>query len=74
MEAIFGNNKNSLVSRILGLFFFFALNKYNMLVDSFLICFRQFYFLIESDDFAKAIAFGWRPFLPIFKMLSFLEY
>ena len=76
MEAIFGNNQNSLFSRILGLSTssFFALNKYNMLVDSFLICFRQFYFLTENDDFAKAIAFGWRPFLPIFKTLLFLEY
>ena len=45
-----------------------------MLVDSFLIRFRQFYFLTESDDFANAIALAWRPLLPIFKMLSFLEY
>ena len=38
--------------------------------DSFLICFRQFYFLTLSEDFAKAIAFAWRPFFPIFKMVS----
>ena len=50
---------------------FFALNKYNMLVDSFLICFRQLYFLTEGDDFAKAIGFGWRPFWPIIKTLLF---
>ena len=31
-------------------------------------------FLTQSDDFGKAIAFAWRPFLPIFKMVSFLEY
>ena len=55
MEAIFWNNENSLVSRILGLFTSssFSLNKYNMLVDSFLICFSQFYFLTENDDFEK---------------------
>ena len=44
-----------------------------MLVDLFLIIVRQFYFLTESDDFAKAIAFVWGPLLPIFKMLSVLE-
>ena len=27
----------------------------------------------QSDDFGKAIAFAWRPFLPIFKMVSFFE-
>ena len=45
-----------------------------MCVGSFLICFWQFYFLTQSDDFGKAIAFAWRPFLPIFKMVSFFEY
>ena len=76
MEAIFANNQNALISRILGVFFarFFACNKYEVLLGSFLIRFRDFYFLTESDDFAKAIALAWRPFLPIFKMLSFLEY
>ena len=39
--------------------------------DSFLIRFRQFYFLTQSDDFANAIAFAWRPFLPIFKLSHF---
>ena len=42
-----------------------------MTVDSFSICFRQFYFLTQSDDFAKAIAFALRPFLPIFKLSQF---
>ena len=42
-----------------------------MAVYSFLICFRQFYFLTQSDDFAKAIAFALRPFLPIFKLCHF---
>ena len=30
--------------------------------------------MIQSDDFAKSIAFAWWPFLAIFKMLSFFEY
>ena len=42
-----------------------------MAVDSSLICFRQLYFLTQSDDFARAIAFAWRPFLPIFKLSHF---
>ena len=45
-----------------------------MSVDSFFICFWQFYFLTQSDDFAKSIAFVWRPLLPIFKMVSLFEY
>ena len=43
-------------------------------VDSFLICFRQFYIFTQSEDFAWARAFALRPFLVIFKMLSFFEY
>ena len=42
-----------------------------MAVDSFLICCGQFYFLTQSDDFTRAIAFAWRPFLPIFKLSQF---
>ena len=38
---------------------------------TFLMCFRQFYFLTQSDDFAKAIAFALRPFLPIFELSHF---
>ena len=45
-----------------------------MLIESFLVCFVQFYFLTQTDDFAKAIAHGWRPFLPLFKMVSSFEY
>ena len=45
-----------------------------MLGDSFLICFRQFYFLTQSYDFAMAIGFALRPFLAIFKLVPFLEY
>ena len=29
-----------------------------MIVESFLECFVQFYFLTQTDDFAKAIAHG----------------
>ena len=39
-----------------------------------MIRFREFYFLTESDDFAKAVAFAWRPFLAMIKTVSFLEY
>ena len=42
-----------------------------MAVDSFLICCGQFYFLTQCDDFANAIAFALRPFLPIFKLSHF---
>ena len=42
-----------------------------MAVDSFLICFREFYFLTQSDDFAKAIAFALRPILPIYNLSNF---
>ena len=30
-----------------------------MSADTFFICFRQFYYLTQSDDFAKAIAFAY---------------
>ena len=36
--------------------------------------FFHFSFFTQSDDFAKAIAFAWWPFLAIFKILSFFEY
>ena len=45
-----------------------------MIIKSFLVCFVQFYFVTQTDDFAKAIARGWRPFLSILKMVSLLEY
>ena len=32
-----------------------------------------FKFLTQSEDFAKALAFAWWPFLAIFKILSFFE-
>ena len=33
----------------------------------------HFYFLTQSDDFAKSIAFAWWPFLANFKMLSLFQ-
>ena len=76
MEAIFANIQNGLISGILYFFSrgFFAYNNYNLVVDSFLICFRQFYFLTQSYDFSKGIGYALMPFLPIFKLVSFLEY
>ena len=37
---------------------FFASNNYNVLVESFLVCFLKFYFFTQTDKFAKAIAYG----------------
>ena len=45
-----------------------------MFVETFLACFRHFYFLTQTEYFAWAIAFALWPFLPIFKMLLFFEY
>ena len=76
MEAIFANIQNGLIFPILGVFKSGFLHRtvYILCVGSFLICFWQFYFLTQSDDFGKALAFAWRPFLPMFKMVSFFEY
>ena len=40
-----------------------------MFVETFLACFRQFYFLNQTEYFAWAIAFALWPFLAIFEML-----
>ena len=53
---------------------FFAQNNSNVLVQTGLPYFRQFYFLNQIEYFAWAIAFALWPFLAIFKMLSFFEY
>ena len=45
-----------------------------MFVGMFFACFRQFYFLTQTEYFAWAIAFALWPFLAPFKMLSFFEY
>ena len=76
MEVIFANIQNDLFLEYQVFFraVVFAQNWYNVPLDSFSICFWQFYILTQSNDFAKAIAFAWRPFLPIFQMVSFLQY
>ena len=46
-----------------------------MIIESFLVCFVQFYFLTQTDDFAKA---KWPPWmeaiLSILKIVSLFEY
>ena len=76
IAAIFDHFQNALIFRILAVFFvrFFAENSFNVFVETFLACLKQFYFLTQSEYFAWAIAFALRPFLAIFKMLSFFEY
>ena len=61
MEAIFTIIQNGLIFRILGRCFlerFLASNNYIVSGVSFLVCFLQFYFFTQSDEFAKAIAFA----------------
>ena len=53
---------------------FFAQNNSNVFVETFFACFRQFYFLTQTEHFAWAIAFALWPFLAIFKMPSFFQY
>ena len=73
--AIFGHFQNALIFRILAVFWSrFLQNNLNVFVETFFACFRQFYFLTQSEYFAWAIAFALWPFLAIFKMLSFFEY
>ena len=74
--AIFGHFQNALIFRILAVFFsrFLHRKNSNVFVEKFFACFRQFYFLTQTEYFAWAIAFALWPFLAIFKMLSFLEY
>ena len=52
----------------------FAENNFNVFVETFFACFRQLYFLTQTEYFSWAIAFALWPFLVIFKMLSFFEY
>ena len=42
-----------------------------MFVETFFACFRQFYFLTQTEYFAWAIAFALWPLVAIFKILSF---
>ena len=52
----------------------FCMKELQCVVETFSTCVFAFLILDQSDDFAKAIAFAWWPFLAIFKMLSFFEY
>ena len=52
----------------------FCIEQLEVFVETFFACFRQFYFLTQTEYFAWAIAFALWPFLAIFKMLSFFEY
>ena len=61
-------------SHVLGNFNFLTQPECNVFVEKFSPCFRQFYFLTQTEYFAWAIAFALWPFLAIFKMLSFFEY
>ena len=74
--GIFGLFKNALIFRIIRVFLepLFAKNNSNVFVETFFACFRQFYFLTQTEYFAWAIAFGLWPFLAIFKMRSLFEY
>ena len=45
-----------------------------MFVKRFFACFKQFYFLNQTEYFAWAIALALWLFLTILKMLSFFEY
>ena len=48
-----------------------------MLIDMFFACFYTFYFLTQTDHFAKAMVFAWAIAFarwPIFKIVSFVEY
>ena len=69
--AIFGHFQNALIFRILAAFLepLFAQNNSDVFVETFFACFRQFYFLTQTEYFAWAIAFALWPFLAIFKML-----
>ena len=76
IEAIFGNFQNAVIFRILAVFKsrFFAWNNLNVSAETFFSCFRQFYFLTQTEHFGWAIAFALGPFLGILKRVSFFEY
>ena len=54
----FGDFQKVVIFRILGVFRsgFFAQNNCNVLLESFFTCFLEFYFLTQTEHFAKAIA------------------
>ena len=71
--------QNRLIYRIFGVFSSCFLHRttLNVLLEGVFACFLHFYFLNQTDHFAKAIAFAWATAFarwPIFKIVSFLEY
>ena len=74
--AIFGHVQIALIFRILAVFWSRFLHRTTLMcfLKTFLACFREFYFLTQTEYFAWAIAFALWPFLATFKMLSFFEY
>ena len=69
MEAIFANLQNGLIFPILGVFERFFLHRLGIM--SLLIVFGMFwaFFFTQSDEFAKMIAFSWKLFSLIFKLV-----
>ena len=54
---------------------FLAYNNFNVLVETFFACFRQFYFLTQTEYFALSMdSLCIVAILAFFKMLSFFEY
>ena len=50
---------------------FFAYNKFNVFVETFFACFRQFYFFTSTEYFSWVIAFALWPFLAFSKCSHF---
>ena len=73
--AIFGRFQNALIFPILAAFWsrFFAQNNLNVFVETFFACFRQFYFLTQTEYFAWAIAFALCHFWPFSQCSHFLN-
>ena len=69
--AIFDHFQNALIFRILPGFWgrFFAYKNSKVFVERFFTCFRQFYFVTQTEYISRAIAFALWPSLAIFKML-----
>ena len=50
---------------------FYAKNVFNVLMEEFFACFRQFYFLTQTDHFSKAIVFALSRFFQFSKSSHF---
>ena len=75
LVAIFANFQNGLIVGIVVVLpnRFFCIEQLQCFVEMSLACFLHFKFLTQSDDFAKAVAFAWWQFLPMFQMVAFFE-